>query len=82
MEDDILMHYIQTRKSKFRFREVLETSVLAMGPSWTLQTRMSHFVTIKDISEYTNLLRTIPSLGERRHFDAQNTNKKVQISIS
>ena len=50
--------------------------------SWTLLRIMSHFVTIKDISKYSNLIMTIPSLGERRHFDALNTNKKVQIPIS
>ena len=50
--------------------------------SWTLLRIMSHFVTIKDISKYTNLIMTIPSLGERRHFDALNTNKKVKIPIS
>ena len=31
---------------------------------------MSHFGTIKDISKYTDLIMTIPSLGEGRHFDA------------
>jgi len=43
---------------------------------------MSHFVTIKDISKYTNLLMTIPSVGEGLNFEALNTNKKVQIPIS
>ena len=38
-------------------------------------------VTIKDISKNTNLLKTIPTLGERRHFDTINTHKKVQILI-
>ena len=50
--------------------------------SWTLQRRKSHFVTIKDISKYTNLLMTIPSPVERRHFDALNAIKKVKIPIS
>jgi len=50
--------------------------------SWTLQRRKSHFVTIKDISKYTNLLMKIPSLAERWHFDALNTIKKVEIPIS
>ena len=56
---------IQSRKSKFRFREVLETSVLAIGPYLNTSTGMSHFATIKDILKYTNLLMTIPSLGAR-----------------
>jgi len=43
---------------------------------------MIHFVSIKDISKYTNLVMTIPSLGERWHLDALNSNKKVQIPIS
>jgi len=43
---------------------------------------MSHFVTKNDISKYTNLLMTIPSLGERWHFDELNTIEKVQIPIS
>ena len=37
----------------------------------------SHFVTIKDISKYNNLLMTITSLGKRRHFYTLNTFKKV-----
>ena len=42
---------------------------------------MSHFVTTKDICKYTNLLMTIPNLGERRYIDALNTIEKVQIPI-
>jgi len=41
-----------------------------------------NFVTIKDISKNTNLLITIPTLFERRHFDKINAHKKVQILIS
>ena len=49
---------------------------------WTLQTRMIHFVSIKDISKYTNLVLTIPSLGERWHFDPLISKMKVQFLIS
>ena len=37
---------------------------------------------MKDISKYTNLLMTIPSLWEKRYFDPLNTIKKVDIPIS
>jgi len=47
-----------------------------------LQTRMSHFATIKDILKYTNLHMTIPNLGERWHFEALTKINKVQIPIS
>ena len=40
---------------------------------------MSNYVTIKDISKYTILIMTIPSLGERLHFHALNTLKKSKF---
>ena len=43
---------------------------------------MIHFDTVKDISKNTNLLMTIPSLGDRQHSDALKTKKKVQIPNS
>jgi len=43
---------------------------------------IENFVTIKDISKNTNLLITIPALGERRHFDTLNTQNQIQILIS
>ena len=42
---------------------------------------MIRFVTIKDISKYTNLAMTIPSLGEKWHFNALNTNKKSKFQL-
>ena len=39
------------------------------------------FVTIKDISNNTKLLMTIPTLDERQHFDTLNTQKQIQILI-
>ena len=38
-----------------------------------------NFVIINDISKWTTLLRMIPNLRIRRHFDTRNTFKKFQI---
>ena len=44
--------------------------------------KRKNFITIIDITNYTILLISIASLGERWHFDTLNTLKKVQILIS
>ena len=38
-----------------------------------LKQESDNFVTIDDLTNHTNLILSIPSLGERRHFDALNT---------
>ena len=43
--------------------------------------KRDNFVTINVISKCANLLMTIPSLGERRHFQTLNTLSKVRILI-
>ena len=47
-----------------------------------LKQEIDNFVTFKHISRCTDFLTTIPTLGERWHFDTLNTYKKVQILIS
>ena len=51
-----------------------------MGPLVEhLRQESDKLVTINDIPNYTNLLLSIPFLGERLHFDALNTHKNFQV---